>query len=255
MANEKKRYLFDDEDIYNIVFKCRLDKHGYDHGLTFSRNKTTILHEASNDDPPPDLMLISYLSRDAAKEFSTNQKALRSKTISRLGLVGKPVEEINTAITSDTEYLRDYVIRGTIFLFVELVGFVLYRSLGPSIYRKAKVFLKSRSMKQAFEDYDYDNARSAIDGNIYKDDDLLVVLWLMYCDIIEEIVQDPRWIAQWRTTSTRSGFHYSEQTRRKILDRVIEYDHVANRRGLTKAWSGGIDKQKSIFDYVKGVLA
>ncbi len=251
----KKRYIFDDEDIYNIVFKCRLAKHGYDYGLTFAKNKTTIFHEASNDDPPPALMLISYLSRDAAKEFSTNQKTLRSKAISRLGLVGKPVEEINAAITSDTDYIRDYVIRGTIFLFVELVGFVLYRSLGRSIYQKANVFLTSRSMKQAFEDYDYANARSAIDGNTYEDDDLLVVLWLMYCDIIEAIVLDPSWLTQWRTTSNRSGFHYSEQTRRKILDWVLDYEKVANRRGLTKAWSGGIDDRKSIFDYVKGVLA
>lgn len=212
--------------------------------------------DSAEGGPTPDALLCSLLCKEAAKYFSIDLKKARESAVKRLDLKGKTPEEINQVIYGDKKYVSEHIVCGTGFLFVEMVGFVLFKSFGPKTFDACKKLLRNFSMKVAFEDYDFETAKDHIEKKSYDNGDILILLWLMYVDIISGLPDDPVWFSQWKLEGNRARFHYSEMMRDRILARVGDFEGVVNKGNrLIKHWSEGFDKEKSIFGFVQKSLS
>jgi hypothetical protein len=254
-AMNKKKQLFDDDDLYEIIFKKRISKPGKEYDLSFSKNKANILSESESSSPSPETLLISHILLEVAKNLSTPQSQLRQQAVSRLSLENKTADEIKMRLKDDTEYIKGYVIRGTLFIFIEFVGYILFRSFKEKFDTSAARFFDNCSMKSLFLDYDFETLKNRVQGNKYDNNDLIVIYWKLYEEIIDDLISDPMWLNRWKAETNVSRFHYSEENRKRILDRVDDYDSRAVRRELMKDWSVGIDQEKGLYKFVRKVLS
>src|SRR5262249_22766245 len=145
-----------------------------------------------------------------------------------------------------------YILRGTVFIFAEVVGSLLFRAFGDGAYDAAKKLLKNGSLAKFVADYKPEGVLQAHQN--FSDSDIIMVLWDMYKDVVRDLVYDPGWFARWQVESNLSRFHYSEETRRRILDRVGELEQTVERRGLEKPWSAGPDKAGGITKFLQRKL-
>ena len=253
-AMDKKKQLFDDDDLYEIIFKRRIFKHGKDYDMIFSKNKAKVFAESVPSSPSPETLLLSYILLEVAKNLSISHAQLRQQATKRLNLEKETADEIKIRLKEDTEYIKGYAIRGTLLIFVEFVGYILFRSFQENFDNSAEYFFKNSSMKSLFSEYDFDALKNHVLKNKYDDNDLIVIFWKIYENIIDDLVSDPMWINRWKAETNVSRFHYSEENRKRILERVNDYDSYAAHTKLIKDWSVGIDQEKGLYKFVSKIL-
>jgi hypothetical protein len=255
-AMQRKKDLFSNDELYEIIFKRRARKHGSEYGYSFSRNKELILADAIQASPSPELMLMSYISRVFAKEASPDQKSLREKAIKKLNLESKSNEEIGTKIIDDTEYVKGYILRGTPFIFVELIGYILYKAFGPDCNgAPIKNLLNNQSTQRLVGQLDCNYVKNITTQGNYEYDDLIVIIWKLYEHIIELLVEDTSWHANWKAQSNLSQFHYSEANRKRIMQKVDNLDEYVKKYNPMFTWSKGFTDKKGVYNFVKSILS
>lgn len=251
-AMNKTKSLFDDNDIYAIIFKLRIAQHGADYGRTFATGRQEIIRNASARPPSAEVLLLSFLCREAAKVLSPDQRQLRDDSIARLKLEKATPEERNRRLKGDADYAIQYILRGTVFIFVEVVGHLMFRAFGDLAFDAARGFLANASMAEYAKTYDPEVLVQA--HKTYRDEDVLMMLWDLYEDVIRSLVYDTTWFSQWQIEPNLSRFHYSVDTRRRIFDRIGELEKMVTRHPLDKPWSAGPDKAGGITKYLQKLL-
>ena len=251
-AMNKTKALFDDDGIYEIVFKKRITQHGLEKGTNFARGRADILDSAPARPPSADILLASYLCREAARALTPDQRHLREEAIERLNLDKVSLEERNRLLKDDRDYAVKYILRGTVFVFVEMVGLLMFRAFGDGVYDSARKFISNGSLGKFRESY---YPEVIVAAHAKRDDgDVLMILWEMYEYIISGLVYDISWFNRWKIESNLSRFHYSDETRRRIFDRIGELETMIKMRPLEKPWSTGPDKAGGITTYLQRVL-
>lgn len=251
LNNTKK--IFSDEGLYDIIYKKRIARHGIEYSMEFNKNRAIISDEAMKQSQYPEVLLLSYLCQEVAKSIAPNMKKVREEVLQKI----KPrdtAEETNAALRGNQDYARASILRGTALVFTEFVGFILYSSFSSDLRASAVKFLNNGSMKKGYEDYDFSDAIQSIADQSYEDDDLILVLWSLYEDIIDGFVSDPAWIDAWKAQGNVSRYHHGHSFRRKVLDAVVQRNQTLQRRSLDKPFSKGFDDNQSIFVYVSKLL-
>ena len=95
-------------------------------------------------------------------------------------------------------------------------------------------------MKEIYQYYDI----TYIQKIVSEDEDLIIIFWKLYEEIVDGFVNDQSWHNTWKAQTSLAKFHYSEFMRRKILKRVDELNHTLAKRPLDKPWSACFDNKK-----------
>ena len=168
-------------------------------------------------------------------------------------LQNAPEDEKTRLLKNDEQFATKYILRGTVFIFAEVVGALLFRAFGEGAYDAAKKLLQNKSLRAFVAKYDADALCQGHEN--FNDDDILMVLWDMYDDVIQSLVYDPGWLKRWQVENNLSRFHYSEETRQRILARVGELEKIVERRPLDKPWSAGPDRAGGLTKFLQQMLA
>lgn len=201
-------------------------------------------------------MLMSYIARAFAKEASPDQKLLRENAIKKLNLEGKSKDEISIKIIDDTEYVKGYILRGTPFIFVELIGYILYKAFGADCnVASIKNLINNQSTQKLVAQLDYNYVKNVIIQGNYEYNDLIVIFWKLYEDIIQSLVEDPSWHANWKAQANLSQFHYSEANRKKIMQKIDNLDDYVRKYDPKVTWSKGFYDKKGVYNFVKSILS
>jgi hypothetical protein len=96
--------------------------------------------------------------------------------------------ELDARLSRDNEFLLNQVLAGMSMLFTEFVGFVLYRALGESIHHYGNRLLNNYSFASLAKQYAPELVKEQIDTGTFAEHDLLSVLWLLFVETIEDMI-------------------------------------------------------------------
>jgi hypothetical protein len=99
-----KRDIFSDEKFYDLVFKKRVVKHGYDYNLSFS--DPGVRGEAGESSASPQALLLSELLREVANDLTPSRKQNRDDAVRRLRLDKESKEAQDAQLVKDERGLR-----------------------------------------------------------------------------------------------------------------------------------------------------
>lgn len=244
--------IFQSDEIYDYLFLSRPLKHGADFDFEFKPKEMG--EDIRLEAPPPDLMLIGWLLREAAKNLVPTAQVNREEACQRLLLNGKPREEQDIELAKDNTYLRNTILRAWSFLFVEFVGLILFRSFGENIYAIGRNFLHNRTMMALFKDQNFESLKTIIAEEHFEDDDLLVILWNLFVYLAEYLVASP-WLESWKQARTRTRFNYHPDTRKRLRHELEQTDTFLKKQQLMRQWAAGLNKSKGVFAFAKDCLS
>ncbi|MFJ5715566.1 AIPR family protein [Neobacillus sp. NPDC093127] len=247
-AVHEKSKIFDREDWYNLVFMHRPQQHGYD----FKYQLQTFEQNAINVAPTPELLLVSYLVRNFARNVTPSARENFNSACTRNGIdpSKKSREEVIAELSKDSEYLLGLALSGMSFNFVEYFGYALFRSLGKNIYQSGQSLMKNGVMKDLYLKQSYKEVKKIVEEETFDSNDVLCVMWYSFRQVINEMLSS-FWAESFRSTSNRSRFITHKETRSKIIQGLEDLHKYTLRTQYTKIWAAGIETQKGIFGFVQ----
>lgn len=246
-VNEKK-LLFEDR-YYDMVFKQQIPNHGYDYGFSLSRAKL----EAIDQSPNPHLMLIAFLTRQFANEVVPSASVNRKNGRERLGLDPMlPKAELDVELSKDKEFLLNQALGGMSVLFTEFVGFVLYRAFGRSLNKWGPWVRRNGSFLD-LANGTTEPVLQRIETGKFDANDVLVVLWLVFAEHIQEMIGSP-WGKSYQAAPVKSRFIYSKETRDKFYREIQEMDEYMKNLTPMRRWTIGIKQKQGLFEFVREAI-
>jgi len=248
-AMTKKKNLFD-ERYYDLIFKRRTEKHGafYD-GISEARNA------AKRESPSPSLLLVSQLSWELAKEVSLTPQQNRASAVERLNLGRNEMSkaELDVKLWSDNEYILNQALNLMPFLFTEFVGYVMYQSLGDQMHDCGFKLIANGSYGFLKEKYQFENLKEEIANEAVTEDDVLIILWLVFRDLIDDMVHQS-WGNSFRAASRKQNFAFAEETRAELYRNFDNQNKYMKRREMTRVWAVGIPEGVDLCEYVASLV-
>jgi len=125
-AVHNKRFIFDNDDFYQLTFLNRTPRHGADYNFQISAAREGLISQA----PSQAMLLVSYLARTLATKLALSSRDNREKACQRAGLDinSTPLEIIELDLAKDDEFLVEQVLSSVTFVFVEAFGYILYKA-------------------------------------------------------------------------------------------------------------------------------
>ncbi len=160
-----KRDIFSDEKFYDLIFKKRVIKHGYDYNLAFSDPG---VRGDAEEQSPNHILLLGELLREIADHLTPSRKQNRDDAVRRHRLDKEKKEAQDARLVQDGAYIRGLVLAGAKYLFVDFCGLVLFRALGASLYDNAARLLQTKSMKPMFSERDIEPMKAVLADDDYE---------------------------------------------------------------------------------------
>jgi hypothetical protein len=245
-ANEKKA-LFD-VDYYELIFLAKTRKHGfYYDGLKHAHEDAE-----KNSSPDPSLMLVAHLSREFAQSVPLSSRDNKQKACERLRIDPKTISraELDVELSKDDIFVLNQALGGMSLLFTEFIGFILYRALGENVHRYGRRLLNTQSFYYLATEFVSDPIIEQIDANNFREDDLLIVLWLAIVDTIERLLADD-WGQSYRTANIKVRYIFSSPTRKRLYKQIESTDTLIKKKGLRDIWAADIPEGQGLFDFVR----
>jgi hypothetical protein len=251
-AINEKRMLFAEDHLYSLVFLRRTPKHGYDYDFKLTRD-SPVFSESLEKSPDPSAMLLAHLCREVADRLAPSRKENRERAIKNLGLSNKSRDEQDRELDADANYQRGKMLRGMLTLFVEFVGFALYRALGDQVHERSRNLLRSAGVKPIFEQLDVDSLRNRYLTRNFPKDDLLVVLFSAFEHCVGALYES-NWLRGYNDAAVKNKYIYAVRTRRQLLEELIELDKRFARTEWVRDWADGFNEKKGVFRFISSVL-
>ncbi|GAB6180334.1 hypothetical protein JCM14036_16530 [Desulfotomaculum defluvii] len=251
IAVHQKSQLFENNDYYEICFLQRTLKHGAECDYKFDKTK-----EFSNSEAPSEsLLLISFLARQFARSVTPAQRELKERTCKRLDLYSTKMssEEITSELLKDNDYLLGLALSGMSFLFVEILGYMLYQALRADLHIIGHRFLKNGSFAYLKETFDLKEIRRRVEDEDFNSDDILCVSWFIFTHIVNEMLSGA-WKDSYLSSTNRSRFLYQKDTRQRIIKGLEDLHKYAMKNGLMKTWGGNIVAGQGIYGYIRNSI-
>lgn len=257
-AAEERDQLF--ENHYELIFKRRTNKHGYE--FEYSPSTARLENNSEVGAPNAYLMLVSYLSYFFAQSLVPKPKENRIQSCERLGpeinklLEVDDIRRLNTLeldgklFKEDSIFALNHVLRYMPFLFTDFVGFILYSALDKNIHNYGKEILSNHSFEMMRHELDTESIKQKIQTETFAKNDLLVILWLMFLDKIEDWMNSD-WKQSYRNADRKTRFVLSKETRNRLYKDIIELDKYMQKRLLTKSWAIGVEPNQGLFEFIR----
>jgi hypothetical protein len=250
-AVHEKSKIFDREDWYNLLFMQRPKNHGYHYKYQLQ----SLSKESLNIAPTPELLLISNLVRNFARNVTPSAKENFSAACARNGIdpSKKTREEVVAELQKDSEYWLGLALSGMSFNFVEYFGYALFRSLGSDIYNVGQALLKNGVMEQIYLKQSYNETKEIVNNESFNKNDVLCVLWYSFRHVINQMLSS-FWAESFRSQGNRSRFITQKDTRTKIIQGLEDLHSFTVRTQYLKIWASGIETDKGIFGFIQDTL-
>jgi hypothetical protein len=247
-AVQEKSKIFDKEEWYNLIFLHRPVKHGFDYKYQI----TNLTQESTAAAPPPELLLISYLVRNFARNVAPSAKENFTSACSRLNIdpTKKSREEVIAVLSKDNDYLLGLALSGMSFNFVEYFGYVLFKSLGTDIYNIGPRLLENGSLFELNKKLSYKEIKYNIENEDFEPNDILCVIWHSFRHVIGEMLSS-FWAESFRSAPNRSRFISHKETRQKIIQGLEDLHKFTSRTQLTRVWAAGLEIDKGLYGFVR----
>ena len=251
-AINDKRTLFDQDNHYSLIFLRKTARHGrdYDFRLTLDSD---VHKEATDGSPEPQMLLVAWLCREAADHFAVGRKENRDDTIARLQLVGKSRDEQDRALEGDHTYQINKIIRGMLTLFVEFMGFVMFRSLGDDLHSCGGRLLDNGSFARMATHFDAAEMTRRYRHEDFRKDDLLPILFAAFEHCVKQLYES-NWLRAYNDAAVKNKFIYSTRTRGELLEELVELDKRFSRGEWVRSWADGFNEAHGVFAHVRNVL-
>jgi hypothetical protein len=249
-AAQRRRLIFEDDQYYSRIFQTRVVRSAFDYNYEFDSQKNE--EEAILQSPSADSMLLAHLTYRLAKQIVTTSAKVRENMIAKRGYDDLPEDEVDKRLTEDPEYITGLALSAGPFLFTEMCGLLLLRAFGADLYSgTAKKVLERSDLRNIFHKLDFEPLRAMIQTREYGPSDIFTMLWLLFADAIRtELAESDQWRNAFFTESSKPRYMYREQTRRRILQRVLDLDKRAQSRALNYDFSNYFDKV-GIINHIK----
>jgi hypothetical protein len=252
-AVHERKLIFEDDNVYNLVFLRRLPKHGADYDFKLSED---VYNAAAEDSPDHRLMLASFLLRHSAKNIVPSPKENRAEAVERLNASNLEKDEQDKKLDEDEKYRLNKILSAWSLLFPDFVGHILFRSFGEKAHTVGKAFIDTPSVGNLVERYDFDGLVTKIRDENFEGDDVLPVLWHLFEYCAGNLAaEDSPWLRQWRVTPTKTRFNYSARTRKDLFVELEHVDGRISRKGLNRSWADKMNDAKGVFKFVKKTLS
>jgi hypothetical protein len=251
-AIHNKKDIFVDDKYYDLIFKSRIKKHGYDYSFSFS--DPAVRDEADAQAPSPHMLLFAYLMREVADSLTPSRKQNRDDSVRRLKIEKDRKEDQDAKLADNAQYIRGLVLAGAKYLFAEFCGLIIFRAVGSRAHEIGQALFRMPSMKALATDRDITHIKKAVEEENYQQSDVIPIIWSIYNYCIDSIVDMPAWRQQFGQAAVRSRFNYSEFNRKTLFQQLEQLDKTYQKRPFPMVWSEGAEKHKGIFKFVAHVL-
>ena len=249
-AAEAKRALFE-KKYYDLIFKKRTNKHGFD----YEYNQEKAFNGAEDNAPNASLMLTAHLSYLFLKSAVPTPQQNRKDTCERLkiNMDDYSTVELDNKLSDDETFRRNQILRYMPFLFTEFVGFILFRCFGENIHNYGNEILSNHSFASMRDDINPSLIMQKINDKSFKENDLLVVLWLMFYDKIQDLIMSD-WGQGYSKANRKPRYVLSKESRNKLYKEIQDLDSFMKKRQLTKFWAIGVKENQGIFEFITDCL-
>jgi hypothetical protein len=250
-AVHSKRDIFENDKWYDLIFLHAPTNHGHDFQYNLEEARQHCLNEA----PSPELMLASYLAREAARKLAPTAKENRESAIKRLGIRQTSKDQVDLRLAEDREYILGQTLAGMSFVFVEFLGFVLFKSVDQKqLLSAGQRLLDNGSFSILSHQLDYEKLRQYIIDQRFEENDVLAVTWWAFRHVLEEMVGGAAWLASYRSARNKTRFNHSIETRSRLHKGALELNQFTERTQLTRTWAIGIKPGRGLFGFVREAL-
>lgn len=251
-AVHNKRFIFEEDYWYELAFLRRIPQHA----STYNFSPSTAQEIWTDNAPSHSLMLSSYFAREYAIRVSLSSRENREQACERLGIDPNqiPKEQLDSRLAADDEYLLEQVLSAMSYVFVDFLGYVLFRSVGEIIHDKGFKLLTNGSFKHLKETGDYDQLVQGTRAGVVEQDDILAIIWFAFRHTIDQLMAG-QWKQSYQTARNRTRFNHSNDTRTRILRQIDELDKFMSRSQLTQVWAAGIPSRVGLFRYFESILS
>ena len=250
-AINEKRSLFAEDHLYKLIFLRRTIKHGFDYDFKLTRD-TAVYSDALEKAPDPSALLLAYLTREVADYLAPSRKVNRDRAIKTLGLDNRSRDEQDRELDVDPQYQKGKMIRGMLTLFVEFVGFAMFRAFGSDAHTNCKSLLGQGSMKSIFQDQNYEPLVSRYESRNFTKDDIIIILYAAFEHCVSSLYES-NWLRGYNDAPVKNKYIYSVRTRKQLLEEFIELDKRFARAEWVKDWADGFNEAKGIFKYMRSI--
>ena len=139
------------------------------------------------------------------------------------------------------------------FIFVEFVGYVLYKSLGEELFTSGRKLLQNGSLKILFEESDSEKFKLKVMEENFDNDDIIAILWHAFRQVLNELLNST-WGDNYRTTSNKSRFIAEEHTRKIIAEKIDRTNLFTTKSQLTEIWAAVIQNNEGLYGMIKRIL-
>lgn len=251
-AINEKRVIFDQDNLYSLIFLKKTAKHGFDYDFKLTLD-SKVHTEATDGAPAPAAMLVALLSREVADSLAFSRRENREVAIKRLGLQDRSRDEQDRALDIDPTYQKQKMLRGMLTLFVEFIGFVLFRSLGDQMHAYAGRLLNNGTFARLAKERTSDEMVRQYRKRKFEKDDLMIILFGAFEHCVGQLYESS-WLRGYNDAPVKNKFIYSTKTRRQLLEELTELDLRFGRGEWVRDWADGFNEAKGLFAYVRQVI-
>jgi hypothetical protein len=251
-AIHNKKEIFVDDRYYDVVFRKRIAKHGYDYGFRFL--DPAVKDEAEEQAPSHYMLLVSFLCREMADTLTPSRRQNRDEAVRRLKLERLKKEEQDAKLSEDSGYTKGLVLAGAKYLFAEFCGLILFRSLGKEAHQIGPKLISTKSMRPIVKERDFNQLKRSVTVEEFEAGDFFAITWALYNFCLEQIIGLPAWRQQFHQAAVRSRFNYSEFNRTELMKQLESLDKVYQKRPFPASWSQGFEEAKGIFAHFRASL-
>jgi hypothetical protein len=250
-AVHNKRWIFEKPAWYDLVFLHTPLEHAAD----YHYNLEDAQQHTQDSAPSPELMLVSYEAREFARRASPTARANRENAIERLKIDSGKIssDELMVQLAQDPEFILGQILNGMSFVFVEFLGYILFKSLGKNLKSAGPNLLRNGSLAAITQEPDYDAVAQSVLAQESAEDDVLAVCWWVFRHVLEEMV-GAAWLASYRSARNKTRFNSSKDTRARLHKGVLELQSYTEKKELIRTWATGITPPTGLFGFIRKTL-
>lgn len=247
-AFSNKKQLFDRErPYYELIFLKRSRNHAYN---TYKSIQEAI-KDSEEESPDPHMMLVAHLSRRFVHMVIPSTQASIKAALERREVYNRedisPAEEA-LILDKDREHRLNQILKTTPFVFVDYLGYSLFKVLGEKTHRIGVALLENHSWKDLKSNLNLETVVSKANNEQFDDSDLLLVMWSFFKEAVEAVMEGV-WSTRFKNARSKSRFVLNN--RHQIFEEMLKMDNAMKRKTPMRVYTTGFCEGEGIFDYLK----
>lgn len=252
-AINDKRSIFAEDHLYSLSFLRRTAKHGFDYDFKLTR-ESQVYTEAKERSPDPAALILASILREVADHLAPTRKVNRERAIANLDIARKSRDEQDRELDADPGYQKGKMLRGMLTLFVEFVGFALFRSLGDRVHERIANLRGTPSMNAIFDGLEYEPMVQVYKDRNFRSNDLVPILFAAFEHCVGALYENNSWLRGYNDAPVKNKYIYSVHTRKQLLEELLELDKRFKRAEWVRDWADGFNEKKGVFSQIAAVL-